>query len=357
MKSKLPKSVWLLKLLEKKTNSYKFFFFISILNIIEKNNKFAALKLDQIIKEVLLISWYPAIFFKLNLGKQDQLSEILSKIPTIDVITPTGNFNDILIALIDSHFDDIDARALKTYVPYRFIRPFFEEKTRGMKDADVNKTITELSNLEFYSVKSIYKIDEQNDCIIFHDDWLSYLKNNKTMLKQWAYHLLALHLQKFNQNTPNIINKLENNLARNPLTQQRKSWNNIFSTIEINCPFSGNPINPENYHLDHYLPWNFVAHNQIWNLTPTTEIANLQKNNKLPSKEYFNQFVHNQKILFDFLRDTNNKKYLAEFEIDLSIETNTNLTFFKKSYTNTYDPLITIARNQGFTDDWSYLHQ
>lgn len=36
------------------------------------------------------------------------------------------------------------------------------------------------------------------------------------------------------------------------------------------------------YGLDHFMPWTYVAHDQIWNLSPIEEDLNSSKSNKLP---------------------------------------------------------------------------
>jgi hypothetical protein len=39
------------------------------------------------------------------------------------------------------------------------------------------------------------------------------------------------------------------------------------------------------------LPWSFVAHDQLWNLTPTSPEVNSSKSDNLPANTYFDRFV------------------------------------------------------------------
>ena len=34
--------------------------------------------------------------------------------------------------------------------------------------------------------------------------------------------------------------------------------------------------------IDHFVPWSYVAHDELWNLSPTTRSINSSKSNKLP---------------------------------------------------------------------------
>ena len=43
----------------------------------------------------------------------------------------------------------------------------------------------------------------------------------------------------------------------------------------------------ESISIDHFVPWQFVAHDELWNLHPTTREINSSKNNSLPSWEYY----------------------------------------------------------------------
>lgn len=63
--------------------SYKFVYFLSILEILKKR-KFSGepISLKCIEKEMLKIAWYPHTFYKLNFGKTDQLGIVLRDLAT-----------------------------------------------------------------------------------------------------------------------------------------------------------------------------------------------------------------------------------------------------------------------------------
>ena len=58
------------------TNSYKYYWFLSQLELLKSNNK-ATIPIDLIIIEMIGAAWYPVNYFKLSFGKQDKLSELI----------------------------------------------------------------------------------------------------------------------------------------------------------------------------------------------------------------------------------------------------------------------------------------
>ncbi|HBY81558.1 MAG TPA: hypothetical protein DEG47_32255, partial [Cyanobacteria bacterium UBA11148] len=76
------------------------------------------------------------------------------------------------------NLDDI-ITFISRYVPFRLIRPFFAQKTKGLLDAKVNQALIELSNYEFEVTKPIYRFESEylKDCkaIVLHQDWVEYI--------------------------------------------------------------------------------------------------------------------------------------------------------------------------------------
>ena len=61
-------------------------------------------------------------------------------------------------------------------------------------------------------------------------------------------------------------------------------------TLTLNVPFRLQA--PENISIDHFVPWSYVAHDEFWNLHPTTRAINSSKSNHLPEWElYFPRFA------------------------------------------------------------------
>ncbi len=39
--------------------------------------------------------------------------------------------------------------------------------------------------------------------------------------------------------------------------------------------------------IDHFVPWSYVAHDELWNLVPTTKAVNSSKSNNLPDWDLY----------------------------------------------------------------------
>ncbi len=271
-------------------NSYKFYFFLGIMENLKTNGFNNTISYDDLRIKMLTLSWYPYQTFHLSFGGQDQLTKNLNQIDNITMNNFIPNEIEIRNKIINN---GLGCDLLK-YVPFRLIRPFFKDKLRGLKDGVINGLIAEYANDLFEIEKPFYKISKENQNIIIHNDWLLYLKLNYGIIKDWILWNLLAYMQKQNPNVPNLSVKLLPPQERTPLTSQRNFWNKILKENEIRCIFSNKLINPNDFALDHYLPWSFVGHDRLWNLIPINRNVNSSKSNCLPDESYFEQFVNIQ---------------------------------------------------------------
>lgn len=54
--------------------------------------------------------------------------------------------------------------------------------------------------------------------------------------------------------------------------------------------------------MDHFIPWSYVVHNELWNLVPVPAVPNINssKSNCLPADKYIDKFVGTQYELLNF---------------------------------------------------------
>ncbi|WP_315787386.1 HNH endonuclease domain-containing protein [Fischerella sp. JS2] len=352
------------------TNSYKYLYFLSILDIIKRRNfdTLSPISFREIIVEMLANAWYPHNYFKLSFGKQDQIANKLD-ILELEITEPILKFRDtdkklLRTAINNQNLDDI-VISINRYVSYRLIRPFFSQETRGLKDYDVNSTIINLANNQFDTKKSLYcfNAEDQKNCnaIILHPDWIHYLEENYTIVRGWASWEWLNYMQQRNPSTPNVVNKLFMPQERDSLSNQTKYWKIILEHRDIECIYSKIKLNKNEISLDHYLPWSFVAHDQLWNLIPTTKSVNSSKSNNLPSEKYFDDFVTLQHLgLTIYKQNVSQTKWLNDtesFVAELKVEQPDdllNLEILMNVYTKTIQPLISLATLQGFSPEWIY---
>lgn len=376
----LPKSdrvdmVALSRLFSEHTTSYKYLFFLSLLDIIKRRQfeVVSSISFQEIIVEMLANAWYPHTYFKLSFGTQDKITQKLDSL-ALEITEPIPKFtntdNERLRKTIASQNLKPLVSYFKKYVPFRLISPFLdaeldENKVNRSRGDDLEKAIPAIAEKYFDLKRPLYKFNgvERKDCnsLLVHPDWATYLEKHYGIIRAWASWKWAVYMQKHNRNTPNIIDKLFMPQERESLSEQTKYWKKIITHKPIRCIYSGSPINSKKISLDHYLPWSFVAHDRLWNLIPTHPNVNSSKSNNLPSNNYFESFVEIQcEGLKTYYTQVSHQKWVKEVESyisDLKVDDPQDLldiNKLRKAYELTINPLISLATIQGFTPNWLY---
>ncbi len=128
------------------TNSYKYIFFISLLDILKRRNFDISenISFDEIVVEMLANSWYPHTYFKLSFGAQDKIAESLDLLD-LKVEEPVLKFTDTdkkrLRSIIEQQNLKKIAQKLKRYVPFRLIVPFLENDLQGIENKHRGDTL------------------------------------------------------------------------------------------------------------------------------------------------------------------------------------------------------------------------
>lgn len=359
------------RVFKKYSNSYKFYWFYSLLQFVKRNQTEATF--NEMAIEMLANIWYPNHYFKLNFGIQDKLGNLADEAVKLDFLELQINTKqeEITTKISDfiadnkSHSFTTKLKARCDYVPYRFIRPWFENEMSGFKDSEVNRYIRQNAKIGTSNKLPYYF---QGRKLIFDEDWFSYFQQHLKIMEDFCLWNLLNYMQNRNPNVPNIATKLFSPLENENrgLNQQRTFWNKILKQNgQLNKCIYSNQIFDE-YALDHFIPWSFVTHNQLWNLIPIPQSVNSQKSNNLPKLEmYFEYFADLQYQAFRIGYDLNLKKsdsklkksledYLDVFHTELKYIRRLSENDFKTKLRQQIEPLSQIAANMGFTKDWIY---
>ncbi|NLV68960.1 MAG: hypothetical protein GXY14_14925 [Spirochaetes bacterium] len=105
--------------------------------------------------------------------------------------------------------------------------------------------------------------------------------------------------------------------------------------------------------LDHFIPWSFVVHDRLWNLTPVSRSINSSKSDLLPSLDkYLEHFIDQQLAAYKTALAMGYKGRVLDDYIllgqGMDREGVIRETDFKEMIRNTIVPLHSIALNQGF---------
>ena len=340
------------------TNSYKFYWFLAILDSLRDNGE-PRMTMQDLSLRMLANVWYPLDYFKLSFGKRDSFKPIANFISQHLVVDNSPSAPALLEQLksmpILEHIKlQRLVKKLINWVPYRFIRPMFSLESRGLHDPKVNALVIEFANS---STRSPYQFD--GDSIILYEAWVYYLQRHQTILRGFIYWHLVRFLQKNNPIVTGLTEKLEKPGTRD-MSVANLFWKSyLVEHPDFTCIYSGLPITSLNLSLDHFLPWSFVAHDQLWNIIPTSKSINSTKSNYLPSVErYFNLYALLQYSAFQFHFKKGHNKLLEDycllFAQDLSSIQEKPFAWFKEQLNRQILPRIQTAKNLGFTYPFEY---
>jgi hypothetical protein len=351
------------RLLEDTTNSYKFLFFLSILDVLSRRffSASAPISLKDLAIEMLINAWYPHSVFRLSFGLQDMVAEELDKLQLrfyqSSLKVTEGNKNVLREFLQSKSIDE----KLTRYVPFRLIRPFFKE-LKGLKDYQVNGEVKLAAERLFEVRKPLYRFNQNATEIIVHPGWASYIQTNYRIIRGWVSWGWLQYMQKNNPNMPAVVNKLFPPRERESLQGQTSYWQAVIENCDdLRCIYSNQKLRLDDISLDHYLPWSFVAHDQLWNLVPVPKSVNSSKSDNIPSDIYFDEFVRIQYkgIIISHGHSSQKKwsNYIASYLVDLGFSDKEELLSFeklKRQYEIKFKPLVALAISQGFEPDWRY---
>lgn len=339
--------------------SYKMYWLLAILDEVILDNK--EIEFKKLICRMVAYAWYPIIKFRLSFGKWDNLGKVVDYISHKMDIKPKVSKIDLIEILYNSEDKQLK-KMLKdlTYnVPYRFLSPFFEDKIKGEK-SKTQKLIEAYSKEDKKCIYEIYKNENKENCIRIRDNWCDYLKHNYKIIQGWTYYKLVCFLQKRNPNVPAIAMKLEPPMDRK-LSAQTTIWKKIIKEKGIKDLYTGLEFSPDNcstygnISIDHFVPWSFVLHDQMWNLIPTFKNINSKKSDSLLQFNYYKEdLCAMQYEAFSYVVEKNKKDEIEEYRNFLRIPDarafleERNFENFAKRYEDGIVPILNIAHNQGF---------
>jgi hypothetical protein len=308
--------------------------------------------------------WYPANYFLLSFGKQDQLRNLTEQLLNSTSLAVDAKPTIVRAAAIEqiTHQSRIGRELLKlgNYVPYRFLRSFVGDELSGLADWKVNDAVVAEAERAFESrpQNTPYRFVGK-DAIELSLPWQRYFSRHHEILTGFCLWRLINYLQRNNPNVTNIAGKLFAPEQRD-LKLGKRFWNTVLSTKgSLTCIYSGKVMTSKNYSLDHFLPWRFVAHDLLWNLLPTPKDVNSAKSDNLPDSVYFDAFARLQYEGVQAVAASGYSALLEDYILLLRLnETNRlqSLPFnkFQKELHDTIVPQIQIAKNMGFRVNWRY---
>ncbi|MBO4701834.1 MAG: hypothetical protein J5625_04130 [Lachnospiraceae bacterium] len=345
---------------DRTSNCYKFFWFLAILEKIDIKTEYTY---DELITEMIVIAWYMVNEYGLKLGPNnttDNLEEVVKYLYKVsfDKKVYSAVKKEVLRKKLNELNDEkyIDFKeTLINNVPYCLQSPFYKE----IKDPDKNKIdIINRKERLIYYFKEFKKL---NTVIFISDEWVDYLRKNKIILIDWARYGLVNYLEKKNRLVPGISEKILPPYSRD-LKRVKEYWGTIIKVApDIKEIYGDNLLKDVSISIDHFVPWQFVAHDELWNLCPTTKSINSSKSNNLPNwDKYFIKLCNleyrayqlryeNELVAKEFEKCSkyhiNDSKVKAQLYSD-----NIDKDIFRERLANVIKPEYDFAKKSGFQE-------
>ncbi|EDT85086.1 HNH endonuclease domain-containing protein [Clostridium botulinum] len=343
---------------DKVVASYKMYWLFGLLEEVILGN--TEIEFNIIVARMIVAAWYPIMQYKLSFGVLDNLQKPINYVALKYGFASNCNESELLKFLCESEDKELKKmmRDLTCMVPYRLLSPFFTEDLKGKDKSSKNKIIEKLSLEDdtcFYKI-----IREGKNRILINEYWAQYLNENYRVIKSWIYYKLVCFLQKRNSNVPAIAFKLEAPKNRD-LSSATKIWKEIIISKGPKDIYTGKDFIKENYEIhgglsiDHFIPWSFVLHDEMWNLVPTFKNINSSKSDKLLNyNRYIDDFCDMQYMAVTYILEKRKQKDLESYIDALKIENFQEYLKYKpkedfiKKLKQCIAPLYQIAENQGF---------
>ena len=298
------------RMLDDPTQCYKFYWLGAIINLMTKSAE--DLSFDQIINEMICDAWYSVTKYHLHLGptikgkSENFLEHAINILEEKYDVSPSATRTDIL-EIINNNEPLIkkDKMSLTNYVPYRLLSSFFDDINGGDKIWNQHKRliayIEALNNNSPLPYTIIYGRGLEKR-IRLNKHWRQLILDNYAVIVSWIQLKKVRFLQDRNPGVPGIIYKLSpENESTRKLNNARSLWKCAAKTgaVSMRDIYTCDPISITRFDLDHFVPWSYVANDELWNLIPMERRLNSSKSNKLPEwDKYFPKLALMQYSLY-----------------------------------------------------------
>ncbi|MBO4679709.1 MAG: hypothetical protein J5626_08565 [Lachnospiraceae bacterium] len=273
------------------SNCYKYFWFIAILRKIAPDK--TSFTYDELITEMVADAWYMVAEYHLRLGPNnttDNLEEavkyVFSELNQERI--PSTEKREVLVEYLTQLTDRkyLDYKNVLTYnVPYCLQSPFYDTSDRLLKNP--SKSVIDRINMQNRLMYYFGAFKRLQTLITISEEWVGYLCKNREILIDWARYNLIGYLQDRNPSVPGIADKILPPYNRK-LDKAKEYWKTVISAdSSLQDIYGGNHLSGIAISIDHFVPWQYVAHDELWNLNPTTKSINSSKSNNLPEWDIY----------------------------------------------------------------------
>ncbi|MCM1180556.1 MAG: HNH endonuclease [Clostridium sp.] len=354
---------YLSRIFDNTSECYKFFWFQAIVSKVLEGKRY--ITYEELIDEMIVDAWYMVVEYHLNLGPKDTLEGLVHYLHQISQLKSSEKRENIISFLRNCTDKEVARRKriLTKNVPYRIQSPFMD----GLKGKEWNVSESALISRINQERRLMYYFEALNGMqttIRLSSEWFAYIQKNQEIIKGWLMYNMILYLQKRNPSVPGIADKLYPPQERK-LEKVKKYWKLLLTLQPVYEIYGHMPLSDKDISIDHFIPWSYVAHDEFWNLHPTTRSINSSKSNHLPDwQTYFPQLARLEYLSYemiwkyDAVRDEFEKCAKEHLNDDIVrgkiYREGLDFETFSNALEETVQPVYQSAKNCGFKD-WVYM--
>ncbi len=293
---------------------YKFYWLEAIVGLISED--VTRTTFDEIIDEMICNAWYSVREFHIHLSGiqgdgqvRDGLERAILKLSELSDLPANASRVEIRNEIRRFREELYQAKEQLTHmVPYRALAGFFANAGETVNWESVRRltAYVRIFNQDRTSLPYIFgESSRLKKEVIFHPDWFRMIQDNTVSILGWIQYEKVKWLQNNNPEVPGLVYKLapmDDKLRK--LAKVRKLWEGVLECQEICDIFTGEPMRPREYDVDHFIPWSFVMNDELWNLMPMDSSLNSSKSNRLPQWDpFFERFADNQYMLYTLIQE------------------------------------------------------
>ncbi len=309
-------------MLDDTTECYKFYWLDALLKLFSLGK--TEIVFDDLINQMIADAWYSVVEYHLHLGPKNASGKIMNSLERavikLSQLTniPSDADRDTIILAVKENDRELHGEKdqLTKNVPYRMLSPFMHEVKGNDRIWDQKKRL--IAYIEQLNKKECIPYQITNGAglkkrVVINEEWQDFFMDNFVTISGWIEVKKVRYLQGRNPGVPGIIYKLvpENNKQRK-LRYVRNLWNTIIETKPVYDIYSEKLLGLNDFDIDHFVPWSFVANDELWNLLPMDSSLNSSKSNNLPQWKYFELFAKNQYMMYESAKSS--EKIMDKFK-------------------------------------------
>lgn len=309
-------------MLDDTTECYKFYWLDALLKLFSLGK--TEIVFDDLINQMIADAWYSVVEYHLHLGHKNASGKIMNSLERavikLSQLTniPNDADRDTIILAVKENDRELHGEKdqLTKNVPYRMLSPFMHEVKGNDRIWDQKKRL--IAYIEQLNKKECIPYQITNGAglkkrVVINEEWQDFFMDNFVTISGWIEVKKVRYLQGRNPGVPGIIYKLvpENNKQRK-LRYVRNLWNTIIETKPVYDIYSEKLLGLNDFDIDHFVPWSFVANDELWNLLPMDSSLNSSKSNNLPQWKYFELFAKNQYMMYESAKSS--EKIMDKFK-------------------------------------------